>query len=143
MPEPTPHAAAGLLDQAEAADARVRRAAGPAASAFLITLGLASAGFFLAQPVASGERGVVAAAIAFTGAVLGAALAVLVTRGTTRHGFSRRFGLTMGLWAAVLAVALSLGTTFPELAHSWSWWAPLAVLVAVPCLVGAWRELPR
>lgn len=143
MTEPAPQTAAGLLDEVEAVGARVRRNTGPGASHFLITLGVASAGFFLAQPVAGSERGVSAAAVAFAAAVLGAALAVLVSRGTTRHGFSRRFGLTMGAWAAVFAVALAVGTTDPQLAYSWAWWAPFAVLVSVPCLVGAWRELPR
>ena len=143
MTEPTPQSAASLLARAEAAGSRVRRSAAPAPSAFLITLGLASAGFFLAQPVAGTERGVVAAAVAFSAAVLGAAIAVLVTRGTTRHGFSRRFGVTMGAWGAVFAVALALGTTTPDLTYSWAWWGPLAILVAVPCLAGAWRELPR
>ena len=143
MTEPTPQSAASLLARAEAAGARVRREATPAPSAFLITLGLASAGFFLAQPIAGTERGVVAVAVAFSAAVLGAAIAVLATRGTTRHGFSHRFGVAMGAWAVVFAVALAFGTTTPDLAYSWAWWAPLAVLVALPCLAGAWRELPR
>ena len=61
----------------------------------------------------------------------------------TRAGFSTRFGLAMGLWGAVLAVGLAVGLTVPGLAYDWSWWAPLAVAVAAPCLVGAWRERPR
>jgi hypothetical protein len=79
----------------------------------------------------------------FALAVLGAAAALVGGRGTTRAGFSPRFGLAMGGWAAVLAVGLSVGMTLPGLAYDWSWWAPLAVAVAAPCLVGAWRERPR
>src|SRR3712207_8168772 len=52
--------------------ARVRREASPASSGFLATLGCASAGLFLAQPVADGDRGVLAAALVFVLAVLGA-----------------------------------------------------------------------
>ncbi|WP_369259244.1 hypothetical protein [Geodermatophilus amargosae] len=143
MTAPTPESAAALLAEAEAARTRVRAGAGPAASAFLVTLGGASAGFFLAQPLAGSERGVGAAATVFTFAVLGAAAALVGARGTTRAGFSTRFGLAMGLWAAVLAVGLAVGMAVPGLAHDWSWWAPLAVAVAAPCLVGAWRERPR
>jgi hypothetical protein len=142
MTVPTPQAAAALLADAAAADARVRREASPASSGFLATLGCASAGFLLAQPVADGERGVLAAALVFVLAVLGAALALLSGLRSTRHGFTRRFGLVMGAWAAVFAVALAVGTT-TDLARSWAFWAPAAVLVVLPCLVGAWRELPR
>ncbi|MGY1812976.1 hypothetical protein [Blastococcus sp. SYSU D00820] len=143
MTVPTPTSAAALLAQADAAGARVRREADRAASGFLLTLGLASAGFLLAQPVAGSERGVVAAALPFALAVAGAALALVVGRRSTQVGFSRRFGLTMGAWAAVFAVGLAVGRTRPELAAEWAWWGPLAVLAALPCLVGAWRELPR
>ncbi|MGY1632597.1 hypothetical protein ACI784_12915 [Geodermatophilus sp. SYSU D01186] len=142
MTAPTPQSAAALLAEAAAADARVRREASPASSGFLATLGCASAGFFLAQPVADGDRGVLAAGVVFVLAVLGAVLALLAGRRSTRHGFARRFGLAMGGWAVVFAVGLAVGLE-SGLARSWSFWAPLAVLVAVPCLVGAWRELPR
>ncbi|MGY1635698.1 hypothetical protein ACI78V_03485 [Geodermatophilus sp. SYSU D00742] len=142
MTAPTPQSAAALLAEAAAADARVRREASPASSGFLATLGCASAGFFLAQPVADGDRGVLAAAVVFVLAVLGAVLALLAGRRSTRHGFARRFGLVMGAWAAVFAVGLAVGLE-SGLARSWVFWGPLAVLVAVPCLVGAWRELPR
>ncbi|GAB3317129.1 hypothetical protein GCM10027451_34720 [Geodermatophilus aquaeductus] len=141
MTAPTPESAAALLAEADAA--RVRDGASPAASAFLVTLGCASAGFSLAQPLAGSERGVGAAATVFALAVLGATAALLGGRGTTRAGFSPRFGLAMGLWGAVLAVGLAVRLTVPGLAHDWSWWAPLAVAVAAPCLVGAWRERPR
>ena len=143
MTAPTPESAAALLTEADAARTRVREGAGPAASAFLVTLGCASAGFFLAQPLAGSERGVGAAATVFVLAVLGAAAALLGGRGTTRAGFSPRFGLAMGLWGAVLGVGLAVGLTVPGLAYDWSWWAPLTVAVAAPCLVGAWREWPR
>ncbi|MBB3083437.1 hypothetical protein [Geodermatophilus sabuli] len=142
MTAPTPQSAAALLAEAAAADARVRREAGPAASGFLATLGCASAGFSLAQPVADGDRGVLAAAMVFVFAVLGAVLALLAGRRSTRHGFARRFGLAMGAWAAVFAVGLAVGLA-SDAARGWAFWAPLAVLVAAPCLVGAWRELPR
>jgi hypothetical protein len=143
MTAPTPEYAAELLAEADAARARVRGGASPAASAFLVTLGCASAGFFLAQPLAGSERGVGAAATVFTFAVLGAAAALLGGRGMTRAGFSPRFALAMGVWGAVLAAGLAVGLTVPGLAYDWSWWAPLAVAVAAPCLVGAWRERPR
>ncbi|MGY1689215.1 hypothetical protein [Geodermatophilus sp. SYSU D01105] len=142
MSVPTPQSAAALLAEAEATDARVARAASPAPSAFLTTLGCASAGFSLAQAVADGDRAVLATALVFAPAVLGAALALLVGLQATRRGFSRRFGLAMGAWAAVLAVGLAVGLT-PGADRGWAFWAPLAVLVAVPCMVGAWRELPR
>src|SRR3712207_9420579 len=89
--------------------ARVRREASPASSGFLATLGCASAGFFLAQPVADGDRGVLAAAVVLVLAVLGAVLALLAGRRSTRHGFARRFGLAMGAWAVVFAVGLAVG----------------------------------
>ena len=143
MTVPTPTAAATLLAEADAAGRRVRQEADRAASGFLLTLGLASTGFFLAQPIAGSERGVAAAALPFALAVAGAAVALVVGRRSTRVGFSQRFGLAMGAWAAVFAVGLALGRTLPELATQWSWWGPLAALVAVPCLAGAWRELPR
>ncbi len=44
----------------------------------------------------------------------------------------------MGTWGAVFGVGLAVGVT--RLPYSW---VPLAVLVAAPCLVGAWRELPQ
>jgi hypothetical protein len=142
MTVPTPQTAAALLAEAAAADARVRREASPASSGFLATLGCASAGFFLAQPVADGDRGVLAAAAVFVLAVLGAAVALVAGLRSTRRGFGRRFGLTMGAWSAVFAVGLTVGTT-TDLAHSWAFWAPAALLVVLPCFVGAWRELPR
>ncbi|MGY1639617.1 hypothetical protein ACI782_00585 [Geodermatophilus sp. SYSU D00703] len=142
MSVPTPQSAAALLAEAEAADARVARAAGAAPSGFLTTLGFASAGFFLAQPMADGDRAVLATAVVFVPAVLGAALALLTGLQATRHGFSQRFGLAMGAWGAVLAVGLAVGLA-PGAGRSWVFWAPLAVLVAAPCLVGAWRESPR
>ena len=141
MTVPSPQQAAALLDEAAETDARVRRGASPAPSGFLTTLGFASAGFFLAQPVADGDPGVLAAAAVFVLAVGGAALGLLTALRLTRQGFTHRFGLAMGAWAVVFAVSLAVGTTaFP---HSWAFWVPLAVLVPVPCLVGAWRELPR
>ncbi|MGY1653112.1 hypothetical protein [Geodermatophilus sp. SYSU D01119] len=143
MTVPTPESAAALLAEADAAGVRVRREASPAASTFLVTLGCASAGFFLAQPVADSERAVGATALVFALAVLGAAAALVAGRGSVRAGFSQRFGTAMGAWGAVLAVGLAVGTTVPGLAHEWAWWAPLAVAVAAPCLVGAWRERPR
>ena len=143
MTVPTPESAAALLAEADAADLRVRREASPAASTFLVTLGCASAGFSLAQPVADSDRGVGATALVYALAVLGAAAALLAGRGSVRAGFSSRFGLVMGGWGAVLAAGLAVGTTVPGLAHDWAWWAPLAVAVAAPCLVGAWRERPR
>ncbi|MGY1732660.1 hypothetical protein ACI798_14175 [Geodermatophilus sp. SYSU D01045] len=143
MPAPTPESATALLAEADAAAARVRREASPAASAFLLTLGCASAGFFLAQPVAGSERGVGAAAVVYALAVLGAAAALLAGRGSVRAGFSTRFGVAMGVWGAVLGLGLAVGLTVPGLASGWAWWAPLAVAVAAPCLVGAWRERPR
>ena len=82
-----------------------------------------------------------AAAAVFLLAVVGAAMALLIAQGSTRQGFTHRFGLAMGTWAVVFAVALAAGTTsFP---HDWAFWPPLALLVPVPCLLGAWRELPR
>ena len=143
MTVPTPQVAAALLAEAEAADARLRREASPASSGFLAALGCTCAGFFLAQAVATDDRGILAAATVFVSAVLGAVLALVAGRRSTRHGFARRFGLAMGAWAAVFAVGLAVGTTTAGLAHSWAFWAPMALLVAVPCLVGAWHELPR
>ena len=140
MTVPSPQHAAALLAEAARTGARVHREASPAPSGFLITLGFASAGFFLAQPIADGESGVLAAAAVFLLAVGGAALGLLTAQRFTRQGFTHRFGLAMGAWAVVFAVALAAGTTsFP---HSWAFWVPLAVLVPVPCLLGAWRELP-
>ena len=141
MTRPGPQHAAALLAQAADADARVRREGSPATSGFLLVLGLASTGYFFAQPIAGSERGVLAATAVFLLAVAGAALALLLGRRSTRHGFSRRFGGAMGAWAGVFAVGLAVGVT--RLPHAWGFWAPLAVLVALPCLVGAWRELPR
>ena len=143
MSAPTPDTAATLLARADAAGARVRREASPAASAFLLTLGCASAGFALAVPVAGSERGTGAAAVVYVLAVLGAAAALLAGRGSVRAGFSHRFGLALGPWAAALAVGLAVGLTVPGLATDWSWWAPVALAVAAPCLVGAWAERPR
>ncbi|NEK60546.1 hypothetical protein GCU56_22055 [Geodermatophilus sabuli] len=143
MSTPTPSTAAALLARAADADARVRRDAGSQPAGFLAVLGCASAGLFLAQPVADGDRGVLAAAVVFGAAVLGAVLVLVIGRRSTRYGFSRRFGLAMGAWAAVFAVGLAVGTTAPGLAHRAAFWVPLALLVAVPGLVGAWRELPR
>ena len=141
MTVPSPQHAAALLAHAARTDARVRREASPGPSAFLSTLGLASAGLFVAQPVADGESGVLAAAAVFVLAVAGAALGLLATQRSTRQGFTQRFGLAMGAWAVVFAIGLAVGTTsFP---HDWAFWLPLAVLVPVPCLLGAWRELPR
>jgi hypothetical protein len=85
---------------------------------------------------------VLATAVVFVLAVLGAVLALLAGRRSTRHGFARRFGLAMGAWAAVFAVGLAVGLE-SDLAGGWAFWGPLAVLVALPCLVGAWLELPR
>jgi hypothetical protein len=141
MTAPTPQSAAALLAEAAAAGARVRREASPASSGFLATLGCASAGFFLAQPLTDGDRGVLATAVVFVLAVLGAVLALLAGRRSTRHGFARRFGLAMGAWAAVFAVGLAVVES--DLVGGWAFWGPLAVLVALPCLVGAWLELPR
>ena len=74
-------------------------------------------------------------------AVVGAAIALLIAQGSTRRGFTRRFGAVMGTWGAVFAVGLAVGTTrYP---HDWGFWLAMAALVVVPCLVGAWRELPR
>ena len=141
MTVPSPQHAAALLAEAADAEARVRRAAGPAPSGFLLVLGAASAGYFLAQPIAGSERGVLAATAVFVLAVVGAAVALLVGQRATRRGFSQRFGLVMGAWGAVFGVGLAIGITRSP--YSWGFWVPLAVLVAVPCLVGAWRELPR
>ena len=141
MTVPDPHQAAALLAQAAQTEARVHRAASPAPAGFLLTLGLASAGYFLAQPIAGTERGVLAATAVFVLAVAGAALSVFPGQRSTRHGFSRRFGAAMGAWGAVFGAGLAVGIT--TLPYSWTFWAPLAALVAVPCLVGAWRELPR
>ncbi len=84
---------------------------------------------------------VLAAAAVFVPAVLGAAVALWWGQASARRGLSRRFGLAMGVWAALFAGALALGMT--STTTSWSFWLPAALAVAVPCLVGAWRELPR
>lgn len=141
MTVPSPQHAAALLAEAAAAEARTRREASPAHTGFLLVLGLASAGYFLAQPIAAGERGVLAATAVFVPAVVGAALALVVGQRAARLGVNRRFGLAMGAWAVVFAVGLSIGTL--ALPSTWAYWTPMAVAVAVPCLVGAWRELPR
>ena len=141
MTLPDPQQATALLAQLAETEARVHREASPAHAGFLITLGLASAGYFVAQPIAGTERGVLAATAAFLLAVAGAAAALLVGQRSTRRGFARRFGVVMGTWGAVFGVGLAVGVS--RLPYSWEFWVPLAVLVAAPCLVGAWRELPQ
>ncbi|MGY1615172.1 hypothetical protein ACI797_00350 [Geodermatophilus sp. SYSU D00691] len=141
MSVPTPEAAAAQLAEADRAADRVRRETGPATAGFLATLGLASAGYFVAQPLAGADRGIAAATVVFVAAVAGAVWTLVAARRSAPRGFSHRFGLTMGAWAAVFAVGLAVGrTTLPE---AWPFWLAGAVLVAVPCLMGAWRELPR
>ncbi len=141
MAAPSPQHAAALLTELADAEARVRRGASPAHSGFLLVLGLASGGFLLALPISGTERGVLAAAAVFVPAVAGAALALGWGQGSARRGLSRRFGLVMGVWAALFACALAFGLT--SMTTSWGFWLPAALAVAVPCLVGAWRELPR
>lgn len=82
-----------------------------------------------------------AATVVFVAAVVGAAIALVIGQRAGRLGLNRGFGLRMAASAVVFAVGLTIGTT--ALPSSWAFWAPLAVAVAMPCLIGAWHELPQ
>jgi hypothetical protein len=133
--------AAAHLREAAAAGRTVAVQGSASASAWLTGLAAASAMylFSLGWHDRSDEGAILGLSLGFA-AILGALSVVHLRRMRAASlGFSRRFGLAVGGWGAVFAVALTLGLlVFPA---SPVYFAIAAIATAVPPLWGSRREL--
>ncbi|MGR2751399.1 hypothetical protein [Agromyces arachidis] len=133
--------AAARLREAASAGRVVAVQGSASASAWLTGLAAASALylFSLGWFERADETQILGMSLAF-GAVLGVLSVVHLRRlRAASLGFSRRFGLAVGAWGAVFAIALTLGLlVFPA---SPLYFACAAIATAAPPLWGSLREL--
>ncbi|GGX72248.1 hypothetical protein [Streptomyces hiroshimensis] len=136
MPGYEATAAATALARAQALDSTVR-----SGSRWFVRyqwlFGCAAAVAVLACGLIDGPAGAIVFAVLWVAAVT--TLAVWANRQpVSRHGLGRRHHVMIAAWGLLHAAVITPGTIWFR--GDLAWWVPGAVVVALPGLVGAWRE---
>ncbi|MFC5144000.1 hypothetical protein [Streptomyces aureoversilis] len=128
--------AATALARAQALDSTVRDGSRWFAR-YQLVFGCAAAVAVLACSLIDGPASAIAFALFWAGTVT--ALAVWANLQPVRpRGLGRRHHYLIATWALLHAAVIAPGTTWFR--GNPAWWVPGAVVVALPGLVGAWRE---
>ncbi|MEU1674848.1 hypothetical protein ABZ752_22880 [Streptomyces roseifaciens] len=136
MPDFEVTAAATALARAQAMDSAVRDGSRWFAR-YQLVFGLAAGVAVLACSLIDGPASAIAFALLWTGTVT--TLALWANRQpVSRHGLGRRHHHLIATWGLLHAAVIAPGTIWFR--GEPAWWVPGAVAVALPGLVGAWRE---
>lgn len=115
------------------------RVAGRQYARFLLGLGTLSLLWFVSLAwLAPSDTGVLISGVTFGVALAALSLALLPRARASRHGFTRRWLVSMGLWGLCFAVFLTAGLLWNR--EDTFYWLLTAPLVAGPAFIGAQVE---
>jgi cation transport ATPase len=136
--QPTPDEARALLGRSTSVAAAIRSAGQNRHAQWLTGMATASFMYLVGMGIASTDAEVVVISMGFVAAVAALCLALLPTAPVAKIGMRRRWVWSLVIWGALFAAAMSVGLL--GFRAEPVFWAPAALVVALPFAIGAARE---
>lgn len=136
--QPTPDEARALLGNSSSAAAAIRGASQNRHAQWLTGMATASFMYLVGLGVATTDTGVLVVSLGFAAAVATLSLTLLPTAPVAKSGMQRRWLWSLVTWGLLLAAAMPVGLL--GFRAEPLFWAPAALVVALPLAIGAARE---
>jgi hypothetical protein len=135
---PTPDEARVLLEHTTSAAAAIRGAGQNRHAQWLTGMATASFMYLVGMGIADADPEVLVVSLGFAAAVAVLCLTLLPTAPVAKSGMKRRWLWSLVTWGLLLAVAMPVGLLVFRAEPLF--WAPAALAVALPLVIGAARE---
>ena len=136
--QPTPEEARGLLGSSTSAAAAIRGAGQNRHAQWLTGMATASFMYLVAMGIAATDPDVLVASLAFAFAVAALCLTLLPTAPVAKSGMKRRWLRSLIAWGLLFGIAMPVGLVVFRAEPLY--WAPAALVVALPLAIGAAKE---
>ena len=136
--QPTPDEARELLGHSTSAAAAIRGAGQNRHAQWLTGMAATSFMYLVSLGIAATDPDIVVASLAFAFAVAALCLTLLPTAPVAKSGMKRRWLWSLIAWGLLLGIAMPIGLL--AFRAEPFFWAPAALVVALPLAIGAARE---